>query len=225
MSTPPAPKEEEVSEDWLVTYADAITILMAFFVMMFSIIKPTSPELIDALENSTAAGAIVSDIAGRNAAPPSPFQTLMQQMNAELQQQGVQTQEGQSSRRSQSFEFKAGEMFATGSATLLDAAIPILDRVAQNLMLLGIQSYKVDVEGHTDDDPISTQQFPSNWELSTARAAAVARFLISRGVEPDRITVVGYAETRPKVPNRDLDGNAIAENMTQNRRVVVRIER
>lgn len=94
-------------------------------------------------------------------------------------------------------------MFATGSATVLTTAEPPLDRVAQNLLFLGIQSYRIDIEGHTDDAPINTAQFPSNWELSTARASAVARFIISRGVKADRITVIGFAETQPKVPNRD----------------------
>lgn len=89
-------------------------------------------------------------------------------------------------------------MFAPGTADILPSGEPTLDRVAQNLILLGIQTYKVDVEGHTDDDPISTAKFPSNWELSAARAAAVARFLISRGVDPERITVIGYGDTRPK---------------------------
>ena len=226
--TPPEVAEEEPSEDWLVTYADAITILMAFFVMMFSIIKPTSPELLEALENSTAAGAIMSTIVGKTASPPTPFMSLVEQMNQEAEAGGegdgkaVQTT---STRRSSTFEFKSGDMFAVGQADILPAAEPILDRVAQNLILLGIQTYRVDVEGHTDDDPISTAKFPSNWELSAARAAAVARFLISRGVDEERITVLGYGDTRPKVDNRDLNGVPIPENMAENRRVVVRIER
>ena len=207
---PPAPEEEEVSEDWLVTYADAITILMAFFVLMFSVIKPTSPELLDALENSTAAGAIVSTITNTSAAE-AKFQAMQEQ--------------AQANKRGSTFEFKSGEMFEPGRAEVLESAIPALDRVAQNLMLLGIKDYRVDVEGHTDDVPISTNQFPSNWELSSARASAVARFLISRGVDPDRVTVLGYGETRPKAPNRDNDGNPIAENMDENRRVIVRVER
>ena len=227
-SGPPAVKEEEISEDWLITYADAITILMAFFVMMFSIIKPTSPELVDALENSVAAGSIVSTIVGPAAAPESPFQTLLKQMNADLEQAGEGGEaagEAQSSRRGTTFEFKSGDMFAPGSATILESAIPLLDRVAQNLILLGIQNYRVDIEGHTDDAPVNIRQFPSNWELSAGRASAVARFLVSRGVEAARITVVGYAETRPKVLNRDEAGNPIPENMAENRRVIVRIER
>ncbi len=225
--TPPEIAEEEVAEDWLVTYADAITILMAFFVMMFSIIKPTSPELLDAMQNSTAAGAIMSTIVGKTAAPPTPFMNLVEQMNEQVEagEGDGKAVETTSTRRSTTFEFKSGDMFAVGQANILPSAEPILDRVAQNLILLGIQTYKVDVEGHTDDDPISTDKFPSNWELSAARASAVARFLISRGVDQERITVLGYGDTRPKVDNRDINGVPIPENKAENRRVVVRIER
>ena len=222
---PPEEKSEPPSEDWLVTYADAITILMTFFVMMFSIIKPTSPELLEALENSTAAGAIMSTIVGKTAAPPTPFMALVEQLNEEAGEGGEGKVETTSTRRSSTFEFKSGDMFAPGTADILPSGEPTLDRVAQNLILLGIQTYKVDVEGHTDDDPISTAKFPSNWELSAAQAAAVARFLISRGVDPERITVIGYGDTRPKEDNRDINGVPIPENMAANRRVVVRIER
>ena len=85
--------------------------------------------------------------------------------------------------------------------------------------------YSIDIEGHTDDAPISTPQFPSNWELSSARASAVARFLIGRGIKPERISVIGYADTKPKVPNRNAAGNPIPENRQENRRVMVRVER
>jgi chemotaxis protein MotB len=222
---PPEEKKDPPSEDWLVTYADAITILMAFFVMMFSIIKPTSPELLDALENSVAAGAIMSTIVGPAAAPPNPFMAMVEQMNEAAGEDGDGKVDTTSTRRGSTFEFKSGDMFAPGAAKILPSGEPTLDRVAQNLILLGIQTYKVDIEGHTDDDPISTAKFPSNWELSAARAAAVARFLISRGVDPERITVIGYGDTKPKEDNRDINGVPIPENMATNRRVVVRIER
>ena len=85
--------------------------------------------------------------------------------------------------------------------------------------------YVVRIEGHTDDVPIATSQFPSNWELSAHRASAVVRFLISRGVEADRMIAVGMADTQPKVPHRDDAGNPIVENRDINRRIVIKIER
>jgi chemotaxis protein MotB len=83
--------------------------------------------------------------------------------------------------------------------------------------------YYVDVEGHTDDVPIHTPQFPSNWELSTLRATGVVRYLIKIGLEPDRLKAAGYADVNPKVPNLDLFGAPIPENRAKNRRIVIRL--
>ncbi len=83
--------------------------------------------------------------------------------------------------------------------------------------------YAVDVEGHTDDAPISTPKFPSNWELSTARATIVVRFLINAGIEPEFLKASGYADVKPKLPNRDLFGEAIPENRKKNRRITLRL--
>ena len=82
-------------------------------------------------------------------------------------------------------------------------------KVSWEMSVMGISNYKVEVEGHTDDVPINTARFPSNWELSAARSSAVVRFLISRGVEPKRMGAIGYADTRPKKPHRDKEGNPI----------------
>jgi chemotaxis protein MotB len=87
------------------------------------------------------------------------------------------------------------------------------------------RDYTISIEGYTDDSPIKTPQFPSNWELSTARAAAVVRSFVGLGVPAERLRAVGFAETSPKLPNRDADGKAIPENQAQNRRVVIRLEK
>jgi chemotaxis protein MotB len=85
--------------------------------------------------------------------------------------------------------------------------------------------YMITVEGHTDDMPIGTGQFPSNWELSTARASAVVRYLINNGIPAAKLRAVGYAQVMPKVPNRDVTGRPIPENQAQNRRVVIKLEK
>ena len=75
------------------------------------------------------------------------------------------------------------------------------------------------ISGHTDDQPISTAEFPSNWELSSARASRVARYLIEKGVHPERIAVHGFADHRPRVPNGNRTGRGA------NRRVELRLMR
>ena len=159
--SPPAVEESEVSEDWLVTYADAITILMAFFVMMFSISEP-SPEKFEEV-----AGGILAQLEGKNAAKAQDMMVLAQQMQ---QTQDSFDESGEAevetSSKGMTFNFANSSMFKAGKAEVLDEAEASLDRVAQLVSLMGRVNYMVEVEGHTDDVPISTEKFPSNWELS-----------------------------------------------------------
>jgi chemotaxis protein MotB len=104
-------------------------------------------------------------------------------------------------------------LFASGSATLQSGADQLLDEVAQLLNL--DPSHPITVEGHTDNQPIATAQFPSNWELSTTRATNVVRFLISRGVIASRLGAVGYADLHPIASNSSAAGRA------KNRRVEI----
>ncbi|MFV0348059.1 MAG: flagellar motor protein MotB [Halodesulfovibrio sp.] len=108
--------------------------------------------------------------------------------------------------------------FALASAELTQASLPFLDRVAEELK--GNRLH-VSVEGHTDDLPIVSDRFPSNWELSAGRAASVARHLIGQGVEATRLDVRGYAHVRPLVPNLDAHGSPIPGNRELNRRVMI----
>jgi len=104
-------------------------------------------------------------------------------------------------------------LFDSGSATLQRQADPLLDQVAQLLNL--DKSHPITVEGHTDNQPISNSEFPSNWELSTARATTVVRFLISRDVSGYRLGAVGYADLHPIASNTTAAGRAL------NRRVEI----
>jgi len=122
-------------------------------------------------------------------------------------------------------EMSSGAFFAVGSAVLSEAGKEILRGVAANIKSDAYQGYQATVEGHTDDSPINTPQFPSNWELSTARAAAVVRFLLEQGVLPQKLRAAGYADTFPVAPNRDAAGRPIADNQARNRRVVIKLEK
>ncbi len=109
----------------------------------------------------------------------------------------------------------AGLLFAPGSAELRPEGRAFAQRVAATLRKLG--GYRVVVEGHTDAQPISTAAFPSNWELSSARAARVARLLAESGVAPARVSAAGFAEWQPIADNADAAGRA------RNRRIEVSI--
>ena len=220
MASPPAVKGEEGdSEDWLITYADAITLLMAFFVMMFSISEVSQDKY------EEVAGGILSEMSGKQASVAQPFKTILSQQ-MENREEGEGKMDAEATRRGMTFNFDSKDIFKSGSAELIRSAVPKLDRAAQMITLLGIQNYQVDVEGHTDDVPLSGKgRYPTNWELSASRATNVVKFLISRGVDPTRLRAIGYADTKPREPNRDANGRPIRENQAKNRRVTIRVER
>ena len=214
MSALDDPPKEEGGEDWLVTYADAITLLMAFFVLLYTVSEPNQHKF------ETKMGGVFEQFSGEKKA--MPLDDIRAQVSTLISDSGEAT-EAKTTDRGISFEFSSAKMFAPGSAQILPGGEPLLDRVAQMVTFMGYDDYQVEV--HTDDIPINTAQFPSNWELSAARAAAVVRFLVDRGVEPQRLVAVGYGDTRPKSPNRDEAGQPIPENQAENRRVEIEIER
>ena len=122
-------------------------------------------------------------------------------------------------------QISSAAFFGPGSATLSASGADLLRNVAATVRSPRLADYKITVEGHTDDTPIRSVQFPSNWELSTARAAAVVRFLLDAGVPASRLRAAGYADTFPLVPNCDAAGTPIPANQARNRRVVIRLEK
>jgi chemotaxis protein MotB len=122
-------------------------------------------------------------------------------------------------------QISSAAFFGSGYATLSLPGKSILRDVAVTLKSPEFAAYRISIEGHTDDSPISTSQFQSNWELSTARAAAVVRFFLEQGIPPWKLTAAGYADTFPIAPNRNVDGTVIPDNQAKNRRVVIRLEK
>jgi chemotaxis protein MotB len=258
------------ADDWLMTYADMITLLLCFFAVFLavSIPKKDVPPKVEApppveqplkppdifegnlpfhgleqtdepaddaadatpLQPIAPAPAPVVASAPAPLPPPTPVQTLekpstsLPEIVDNLKTQGNAAIE-QKGDRITTLQISSAAFFGSGSATLSDAGKSILRSVAINLKSDKFKDYQVTVEGHTDDSPISTPQFPSNWELSTARAAAVARFFLEQGILAQKLRASGYADTFPIVPNRDAAGNPIPENQAQNRRVVIKLEK
>jgi chemotaxis protein MotB len=109
-------------------------------------------------------------------------------------------------------EINADILFASGAGEFMPAAEPVLDKLAEVLKPF---PNPIRVEGHTDDRPIRTSAFPSNWELSAARAASVVHQFTSQGIDPLRLEIVGFGEFHPRQPNDSAEGR------NANRRVVV----
>lgn len=208
--------EEPPEEDWLTTYADTVTLLMCFFVMLVAMSK------IDVSKYEQVMQGIQNEMGQKEFESPTRLlkvdvEDVVYAMGAD-QFMTVGTDD-----RGVVIELASSAFYKPGSADIRAEAIPLLQKMTQALKAPRYRAYTIAIEGHTDDDPINTVVFPSNWELSAARATRVARFMIEQGVNPVRLQATGFAETRPKVPNRDAKGVAIPENQAVNRRVIIRV--
>ncbi|MGE3977333.1 MAG: flagellar motor protein MotB [Nitrospira sp.] len=228
-------EEHENHERWLVSYADFITLLFAFFVVMYSIssvnigkyrtVSESIKAALNPLANQSGANQVISvgeaklALQGRNPTDAKEvtirrirqlaqvikdkqlkdmvaFVTIVQTINGDIV-----------------ITIPDRLLFNSGEATVRTEALPFLEGLGGVILEMNRHTR---VEGHTDDVPIRTAQFPSNWELSAARAVIVVRVLSELyGVPADHLAAVGHADTRPVTPNAD------AEQRAKNRRVEV----
>lgn len=224
-------------DDWLMTYADMITLLLCFFAIFLSVSIPkkdAAKTLATPVEYTGKAPDIMEGNLPLHGQPRTekPTVALTEELADELSKvlddeaakpaAAIVEQKGD---RITTIDMSSAAFFDSGSATLSEAGQSILADMAQNLSQEKYDGYTITVEGHTDDSPISTPQFPSNWELSTARAAAVVQFFLKEGIVPQKLRAAGYADTFPKVPNRDSANNPLPDNQAQNRRVVIKLEK
>ncbi len=262
-------KHEDSNERWLLTYADMITLLMALFMVLFSIssvniskwvtlqralraafsgnilpggkaiAKPGAsanashaPSSIDvqAIVPVTANTASALQSTSTHGAASSPAQAaaehqsqLFAQIKHELDEYA--RAHGFAGKVQTSIEPRGlvirvltdDLLFASGQAALNGRSSSLLDEISQLLNLAG--EHPVNVEGNTDDIPIHSSVYPSNWELSTARASTVVRFLSQHGVSPARLTATGYADQHPIASDATPSGRA------RNRRVEIVLQR
>ena len=210
------PEEVEEKEDWLVTYADAITLLMAFMVMLLTFAEYDIPAF------ETAATAIKSNLTGQEST--SPIQLLrIDVQDVVYNMQADQVVKVETDKKGIVIELSSSAFFKPGFADIREEALPDLEKMTQTLLAPRYQFYTIEIEGHTDDIPINTPRYPSNWELSASRAAGMIRFLVSQELDSSRMKATGYADTQPKAPNKDAEGNPVPDNQALNRRVVIRV--
>ena len=237
------PEEHENHERWLVSYADFITLLFAFFVVMYSIssinegkYKVLSETLVGVFNDPSKSMKPIP-IGEERPKTVTPVQPLVQDADQAEAAMGksdaletiaddVRNAFGDLISSNQltvrgnelwiEIELKSGLLFGSGDAVPSDLAFTIIDKVAGILKPFG---NPVHVEGFTDDQPIRTAQYPTNWELSSARAASIVRILAMDGIAPERMAAVGYGEFQP------VDTNTTAEGRGHNRRVVLVISR
>lgn len=226
------PRSNDSSQTWLATYGDMMTNILVFFVLIFSAstvdeqkfraisesfqnrsIFEFYPSMIPFDEGPGNSGAEDGNL-DEGTAVEGNLDYVYSEVNKYLQEQGLDELVG-TTRTEEGLILVLPEqiLFNTGEAIILPEALPILDQVSE---LLEEIPNIVRVEGHTDSRPIHTHVYPSNWELSAARASSVIRYFIDvHDLDPERFMAVGFGETRPVAPN---DG---PENWAKNRRVEI----
>ena len=207
---------------WQLTLADMMTLILCFFVIMLSVSKvdPNRYEAVSGVLAEAMKGKAPST--GKQATLPADRKSRnLFELELELARLiGRESRAVDLKLRPDAvaINLKGGVFFPLGSADLTDEAISILDRLARPLTEA---HYRLTIEGHSDNLPIRSAQFPSNWELSSARASSVARFFIDQGFPRNDIQVMGLADTRPLAPNTDQAGHSLPDNQALNRRVVI----
>ncbi|MGA2352729.1 MAG: OmpA family protein [Terracidiphilus sp.] len=237
-------RKSSISRDrWLVSYADFITLLFGLFVVLFAFAKQDQKKQLQVsasidsafralgifpdasrLPAKGANGAAGTDqaampmniVMGEDVLSPARVKDDLEGIHRELEQKlsnqvATHTVSMKMGRDGLVISLREAGFFSSGSATPKPETIGTLRQIAESL---GRTPYDIRIEGHTDNIPIHTAEFDTNWELSSARATRIARILIDlKAIAPERISAAGYAEFHPVASNDTLDGRA------ENRRV------
>lgn len=234
-------REPDNHERWMVSYADFITLLFAFFVVMYGIssVNEGKYKVFSVAVNQAfgTEGAAADGGTMRLTEQEIYLKSLVDRRNARLAEKQRKLNErmqkvneilttkmagfvrnGQmtvsQSNRGVTLDINASMLFKPGEAVIQSEAIATLAEVAK---ILAEEALSIEVEGHTDNLPIATQQFPSNWELSSARASSVVRLFIEQGITATRLKAIGFADNVPVEENSSIEGRA------RNRRVAVTV--
>lgn len=214
----PPKKADENLDDWVGTYSDTVTLLLCFFVLLLAASK------VDTVIFEQIRAGIQRDFMKEEG--EKPVSMLLNDLREDIKE--LQMDEGKlalgSDHTGLTLDIDGSTLFESGSATLTSASRLVLRKIAATLRHPRYNIFKFEVQGHTDDEPMNTPMFPSNWELSAARASAVTRALIDEGIDPVKLRAVGLADIQPRYPNRDAYGKPIPLNQERNRRVLIRMD-
>lgn len=202
-----APETVPEEEGWFLTYLDVITLMLVMMVVMLSFAGPGQQGPASSAASKAAPSAQPSSPVPPASSATAPEITPEPDLLASLALDHLDKNiEVIVSKGTVSFRISSEVLFNSGEANLSGAGRDVMSRLVPTLG--SIPGYRVVVEGHTDNMPIQTDRFPSNWELSTGRAASVVRQLQSQGIEATRMRATGYADTRPIAANDTAQGRA-----------------
>jgi len=235
--------DEEGSSAWVVTFADMMTLLLVFFILLYTLADfedEAYRELVESVQVIDGNGSQISviDFATRKGRNPEPLKSvedmlgmnpgrvpvenmkpaLVAEMESMIDNSDIADSVELSHNGDQiNLQIDGRYLFESGQAELKDRARYIFANLGQ--MFRDHADYSIAIRGHTDDRDIQTARYPSNWELSAVRATTVLRFFIQQGIDPERMTATGYADYLPLVDNNST------ENRARNRRVEFVLEK
>lgn len=211
-------KSRESSEGdniWLITLSDLLSLLLVFFVMFFALTRAQDKNQKTAVPGTEA--AIISPI---SIIPTlnSRTERIMGDIGSVIRDLKMSEDVAvYATNKDVVINLDERVTFRSGGAEIIEDSFQILDNIAR--IIMKHQSLTVEIDGHTDNRPINTSIYPSNWELSVARAASVLKYFINRhDINPARFYIKGNADQRPAAPNDSL------ENRARNRRVEIRLK-
>ena len=201
---------------WLTTYGDMITLLMCFFVIFFSI-SEVNIALFEDLKNG-----FESDITNKET--KSPISLLAKQLDSIYDNPADDNLDVEVDllKRGINIRLASKDLFRSGDAQLSRSGRKTVDDISNSLLSI-VERYNLtcDIEGHTDDIPIRSYKFPSNWELSASRAANVLRQMIDSGIPKEQSRAIGFSDIRPIIEPRDSTGSLVKGARAANRRVEI----
>lgn len=209
-------RSEEEESNWLISYADMMTLLVGFFVMLQSFSKVDSSSFEKVKKEATRVFGGEYTL---------PFEDLANRLKQVIDKQKVNDQVIiNSTDDGLELTFRGALFFESGNIELLPQAeqllLGLIPEIAKEM-----RDKVIVIEGHTDNRPTVGNLVKSNWELSSLRACTVLHLFEKAGFLPDRLRAQGWGQFKPIVPNQDSQGRDIPENQSQNRRVVIKVIR
>lgn len=209
-------QHEEVEEgegNWLISYADLMTLLWGFFVIIAAFSTP-DPTKFEKLKKKTAESMGGSYL--------NPFNKLTDQLKDIFKEENIEHMKVEVLSDGLKITSSSAYFFDIGKAKLHPNASEVLKKLAK-VIKSSSQSVIVHIEGHTDDVPINNKEFPSNWDLSLSRASEVVKLFETQGIEHTALRPVGLADVEPELRTENLSGAELEAARSKNRRIVIRL--
>jgi len=217
-------ENKDVVDGWMGTYGDMVTLLMAFFVMLYSASDPDPgkyEEIVESMSKAFSSKEVESE-----------FEELHENLEEIIERKNYdESVEVELGPNGILIKIPGSSLFAPGSAEVMSEMTPVIEEISRAITELlnesTYQDYMIEVEGHTDDEPIGedSEYFSSNWDLSAIRATGIVELLEASGIAMDKLKPIARAASIPLLPNRDEDGFPILENRSKNRRVVIKVNK